>query len=406
MAFQFYILPGGDGTNDYGWFDWLKKVLERQGHEVYLCEERVLSPEKRALMLLKKHPLTQNTIIVGHSFGALTALKWVEMAEKNIQGLILADPSVRAAFLLPWDKDEDQRIHYLESWDWHMNLEKVRSKIQQCIILSDEKLCAGNSKREDALKEYAERLHAHYISLKPEKQHFCSDREWAVIDAIYEVIEDTGDTSTLKDIDLYAKTIWEYMHMHHKLRPMDAIFALGSNDLSVAKRAAELYLQGYGRYVICAGGNGKESQFLRPEGEIFAEEVIAQGVPREKVIIENKSSNTGENILFVKKLLQEQGLDLTSFILVQKPYMERRTYATFRKQWPGAECLVTSPTISFERYWKDHILSRGYIKVMVGDLLRIKEFPKQGFQIEQDIPVEVWNAGQKLLQFGFDKYAL
>lgn len=43
-------------------------------------------------------------------------------------------------------------------------------------------------------------------------------------------------------------------------------------------------------------------------------------------------------------------LKLNSFILVQKPYMDRRTFATFRKQWPEAECIVTSPQLSYEDY--------------------------------------------------------
>ncbi len=197
------------------------------------------------------------------------------------------------------------------------------------------------------------------------------------------------------------------MLMHHTLRPMDAIFALGSNDTKVALRAAELYLQGYGKWVICAGGNGKDSQFLKPEAEIFSNIIIEAGVPRDKVITENTSSNTGENILFVKKLLQERGLHLNSFILVQKPYMERRTYATVLKQWPEAEVLVTSPQISYEEYWKgEEYKKERSISTMVGDLLRIREYPVLGFQVEQDIPKSVWDAGQQLIKLGFDRYVL
>ena len=108
----------------------------------------------------------------------------------------------------------------------------------------------------------------------------------------------------------------------------------------------------------------------------------------------------------MKKVLHDLKLHFTSFILVQKPYMERRTFATFRKQWPEAECLVTSPQISFEEYGRDEDFKKRYINVMVGDLLRIQEYPALGYQIEQEIPSEVWNAGQRLLMLGFDKYAL
>ncbi len=207
--------------------------------------------------------------------------------------------------------------------------------------------------------------------------------------------------------DRLAKIVWDYMLMQHNLKPMDAIFALGSNDLRVAERAANLFLQGYGNYLICAGGNGKNSDFTKPEAEMFAELALKRGVPREKLILEPNSTNTGENVLFVKKLLKDMGLNLNSFILVQKPYMERRTFATFRKQWPEAKCLVTSPQLSFEEYSNgDENFKDRFIHVMVGDLHRIKEYPKIGFQIEQDIPDNVWNAWRELVDMGYTDFYL
>ena len=208
-----------------------------------------------------------------------------------------------------------------------------------------------------------------------------------------------------EETEVLAKKIWDYMLMHQELKKMDAIFVLGSNDIRVAERAADLYLEGYGNYVICAGGNGKDSWYSKSEAEVFAEVVINKGVPEDKIIKEPNSKNTGENILFVKKLLEEKGIHCSSFLLVQKPYMERRTYATFRKQWPEPDCIVTSPVISYEEYGKDNEdFTMRFVNVMVGDLIRIKEYPSLGFQIEQEIPKDVWEAGQRLIELGFNKY--
>ena len=215
-----------------------------------------------------------------------------------------------------------------------------------------------------------------------------------------------NEISISETIDSLAKIVWDYMLMHQELKPMNAIFALGSNDTRVAERAAELFLQGYGKYVICSGGNGKGSRLSRPEAEVFANIVQSKGVPKEKIIMEPKSTNTGENVLFVKKLLQELNLNFKSFVLVQKPYMERRTFATFRKQWPEPECVVTSPQLSYEEYNTSDAFKNGAIETMVGDLIRIKEYPKLGFQIEQKIPDEIWSAGQKLVKLGFNRYVL
>lgn len=210
----------------------------------------------------------------------------------------------------------------------------------------------------------------------------------------------------MNDVDTNAKIIWDYMLLHQELRPMDAVFALGSNDTRVAERAAELYLQGYGTYLICAGGHGKTSKLREPEAIIFSDIAKRMGVPTERIIVESKSTNTGENILFVRRLLKETGLNLHSFVLVQKPYMERRTFATFKQQWPDAECIVTSPQLSYEEYATDAVYKELFLSVMVGDLQRIKEYPAKGYQIPQEIPHEVWAAYERLVELGYTKYVM
>ena len=131
---------------------------------------------------------------------------------------------------------------------------------------------------------------------------------------------------------------------------------------------------------------------------------LDMGVPSEAIFIENQSTNTGENILFTQKLLNDKGLDPYSFLLVQKPYMERRSFATFKKQWPGKNLLVTSPQIAFEDYPNEEIPLERVINVMVGDLQRIKIYPEKGFQIYQEIPHDVWAAYERLIREGFDKH--
>ena len=43
---------------------------------------------------------------------------------------------------------------------------------------------------------------------------------------------------------------------------------------------------------------------------------------------------------------------------------------------------------------------------MVGDLQRIREYPKLGYQIEQEIPAKVWRAYEKLGAAGYDKHLI
>ncbi|HSV11129.1 MAG TPA: YdcF family protein [Hanamia sp.] len=205
-----------------------------------------------------------------------------------------------------------------------------------------------------------------------------------------------------------AHKLWDYHQMNHQLSKSDCILALGSHDLRVAERVAELYHQGWAPLVIMSGGLGNFTQeiWTEKEADKFAEIAIGKGVPAEAILIENNSTNTGENILFTQKLLEEKHWNPQSFIVVQKPYMERRSYATFKKHWPDKTLHVTSPQISFETYPTEEIPLERVIHIMVGDLQRIKYYPEKGFQIYQEIPVEIWQAYERLIALGFDKHLM
>jgi len=209
-----------------------------------------------------------------------------------------------------------------------------------------------------------------------------------------------------------AQTIWDYHHLNHPLAHADAILVLCSHDKVVARRGAELYLQGWAPLLIFAGGHGTITRRLwhEPEANQFAAIAIEMGVPEDRMLVENRSTNTGENVLFTKRLLAEKGLDPRTFIVVQKPYMERRSYATFKKVWPEKSLLVTSPQVPMHEYLNQYshnaLSADDVIGIMVGDLQRIREYPAKGFQIHQDIPDGVWEAYEELVRAGFDKHLL
>ncbi|MFN8344001.1 MAG: YdcF family protein [Spirosomataceae bacterium] len=200
-----------------------------------------------------------------------------------------------------------------------------------------------------------------------------------------------------------AQKLWEYHHVGHTLEPADCILVLGSHDLRVAERGAELYLQGWAPLLVLSGGLGRltEEIWSEPEADKFASVAIAMGVPKEAILIENKSTNTGENILFTQLLFQSKGIDPQTFIVVQKPYMERRSFATFKKHWPDKKLIVTSPQIQLDDYPNDEIGADEVIHIMVGDLQRIKVYPEKGFQIYQEIPTDVWEAFEQLVALGY-----
>lgn len=210
-----------------------------------------------------------------------------------------------------------------------------------------------------------------------------------------------------EEIRKLARVIWDYHHMHHRPEKADCLLVLGSNDLRVAEHAAKLFLDGFASVILFSGGNGRLTEnWTITEAERFANIASDMGVPKDLILIENKSTNTGENIIFSKKLLENKGIRPQTVIVVTKPYMERRAFATFKKIWPDPTAFIASPPVSFEEYPTPEITEDDMIQIMVGDLQRIKLYPEKGFQIVQEIPSDVWDAYEKLVQAGYTQYVL
>lgn len=211
-------------------------------------------------------------------------------------------------------------------------------------------------------------------------------------------------------IHALAETLWHYHKLNHALSPADVILVLCSHDTAVAERGAQLFLDGWAPLLIFSGGLGTITRHLwsEPEADRFASIAVAMGVPPERILIENRSTNTGENVLFTRQLLDDRQLSPQRFILVQKPYMERRSYATFKQRWPEKDVVVTSPQVSFDeyvnRYSNKALSSDDVVAIMVGDLQRIRVYAERGFQIPQDVPDDVWQAFEELVRAGYSKF--
>jgi len=209
-------------------------------------------------------------------------------------------------------------------------------------------------------------------------------------------------------IDAWARAVWDYHHVGHALRKAGCIIVLGSHDTRVAERGAELWLEGWAPIMVMSGGLGSltSGMWTRPEAEVFADVARGMGVPRDRMLLEGRSTNTGENVEFSRRLLAERGLTPRSAIAVQKPYMERRTLATFGVRWPELDVVVTSPQLGFDQYTSTAISRDDVIHIMVGDLQRLIVYAEKGFSTPQHVPAEVMAAYEGLVAAGYTKRLL
>ena len=205
------------------------------------------------------------------------------------------------------------------------------------------------------------------------------------------------------------QVIWDYLGMHQTPEKADVIVGFGNFNTNIARRAAELYLRGLAPVVLFTGGLGRNTEGLLPEPEAvrFARVAMECGVPEKAILLEPESTNTAENILFTRRLLEQRGIPHERILGVHQPFMERRITAAMGVYWPEQAFRVTSPQVSITDYLADAkkqgVTENAAVSVIVGDFQRMDLYAKKGYQTPQYIPPEAWEAFHALVAMGFDK---
>ena len=201
--------------------------------------------------------------------------------------------------------------------------------------------------------------------------------------------------------------LWDFMHMNQELEAADVIVGFGCYDEDIPRRCAELFHRGFAPFVCFSGGLGRNTSGIwsKSEAERFAAIAIAEGVPEERIILENKSTNSAENLLFTPKVLAEAGVKAERIIAVHKPYMEKRLWAAMQVYWPETKAVYTSPQVSVEEHIahaeKIGMTRKGVIETIVGDVQRMELYAQKGYQLAVEIPAEVRDAFDALVAQGY-----
>ena len=201
--------------------------------------------------------------------------------------------------------------------------------------------------------------------------------------------------------------LWDYMCLKQQVSPAACIIGFGCINDDIAIRCAELYRDGYAPKVMFSGGLGRNTlgRWAKSEAERFAEIAMANGVPAEAILLENRSTNSAENILFSREILEAEGLAHKPLICVHKPFMERRLMAAMGVYWPEVNAVYTSPRMTVGDY-VDSCIRQGLTEhtavcIIVGDLQRMVVYAQKGYQIPQEIPSPVWDAFEALTAMGY-----
>lgn len=143
-------------------------------------------------------------------------------------------------------------------------------------------------------------------------------------------------------------------HLIHRIgaQRFEIVAVFGNQVLATVTQACSLIVSGLGDRLLLTGGRGHSTLFLfrniarsaryghlvqdgsvherLSEAEMFA--VIAKsefGISPAKILIENNSTNTGENVRFSLELIGKEALWPLRILVMQDPLMQRRTMLTF-----------------------------------------------------------------------------
>ena len=225
------------------------------------------------------------------------------------------------------------------------------------------------------------------------------------MDAIYRVNK--------KKIEKVLEEIWNYMKLNQHLENCDLIIGCGCSNLDIPIKCGELLKEGYAPKILFTGGLGKITKdiFLKSEAETFKEIVISDGIREEDILIETKSTNTGDNLRFALKLLDKTNIKHDKILIVHGPFNERRTYSSAKNILKNKDLIITSPNVTFDEYLKilesksiEKIIDE--ISVIVGDIQRLIIYPQFGWQIENVVPDSIIKDYYFLKKLGFSKYIL
>ncbi|AIQ56954.1 YdcF family protein [Paenibacillus borealis] len=167
------------------------------------------------------------------------------------------------------------------------------------------------------------------------------------------------------------KDISDFIFVEDEPQISDVILIPGSSKWEISKKAADLYNQGYAKYILPAGKyTSKLGRFPneRITNELYAGEfktdfefcssvLIKNGVPKEAILCEDQSTNTSENAQYSRDILNINNILVKKAILCCQAFHARRALMTYIHWFPDTIIYVVpseTQSISNENWHESH----------------------------------------------------
>lgn len=165
------------------------------------------------------------------------------------------------------------------------------------------------------------------------------------------------------------KDISDFIFVSDEPKKVDSIFLPGGSHPAQPEYAAELYRNGYAKYVIPSGGvsvkrdkwpgvKAKREIYngdYETDCEFFTDVLLKNGVPASAIIGEDKSGHTRDNAFMSREVVDRCGIKIKTALIVCKTFHARRCLMLYQLAFPEVEfrvCPVVCYGITKENWFK------------------------------------------------------
>jgi hypothetical protein len=201
-----------------------------------------------------------------------------------------------------------------------------------------------------------------------------------------------------------ARVLFDYLYLRDpEIGPADAVIGFGHFDLKIPRRCLELHRRGLAPLIVFSGGRGAGTADLgQAEARAFLDEIQAHA-SEGAVLLEDRSTNTGENVEATARLLEDEGRPLGSgggvrtALIVANACRQRRVDLTCRRHHPDVRWINAPPATSFlEEVALYAGKGQDLVPLLSGEIQRLLDYPARGFCLPAHIPPEVLAAHARL----------
>lgn len=229
--------------------------------------------------------------------------------------------AISSAIDAPREEDRPRRVAVARSNGWDRRIQAMWTLIDEAV-----------TRRDTGGKGWEERLRRMYTAARRR------------------TLEGLVTVAVVYALVFYTPLLWwaaSPLQKSDPPQPADAIVVFaggvgesgkaGGGHLERLKQAVDLYKAGYAPSLILSSGY----VFSFKEAEVMRALAIDQGVPADRILLEEQATNTRENVTFTNNILRER--QWTRILLVSSPYHMRRATMVWHKAAPDVTVIPTPP---------------------------------------------------------------